>query len=210
MDSDVQGPQTQRDNRPFLKGRGGLILLRFIKSKLIQFHGRGGSLRIGRARDHRKTARLSRSHRSLRHNNYLSRFSVSFAGFFIRWVQAGWAEAVCRSWLRQWQRESASYLCDKRALCLRCILPERHEISNAGDLAACRDWRRCRTDRRWWRPPERTGRSPRRWLLTAMVAGVSVRPCASLARAYCPCMEQRSVYQTAPSVQSARRKQCCR
>ena len=28
--------------------------LLFIKSKLIQFHGRGGNLRIGRARDRRK------------------------------------------------------------------------------------------------------------------------------------------------------------
>ena len=51
------GPQTKdhkrKDNRPFPKGRGGCLLL-FIKSKLIQFHGRGGNLRIGRVRNHRK------------------------------------------------------------------------------------------------------------------------------------------------------------
>lgn len=33
---------------------GAVDFLLFIKSKLIQFHGRGGNLRIGRARDHRK------------------------------------------------------------------------------------------------------------------------------------------------------------
>ena len=154
MDSDVQGPQTQRQP-PISERKGRLIFCCLSKANLFNFMDEVAVSVSAEPGIIEKTARLSRSHRSLRHNNYLSRFSVSFAGFFIRWVQAGWAEAVCRSWLRQWQRESASYLRQASAACCAVHPAGAARNSNAGDLAACRDWRRCRTDRRWWRPPAR-------------------------------------------------------
>ena len=75
-----------------------------------------------------KTARLSRSHRSLRHNNYLSRFSVSFAVFlYVGCKQDGLKLSAVHGCVNG--SGNQRHICDKRArLTVRRILPERHEI----------------------------------------------------------------------------------
>ena len=130
----MQGPQTQR--QPPISERNGRLIFAVYRKQTYSISWTRWQSSYRQSPESQKTARLSRSHRSLRHNNYLSRFSVSFAGFFIRWVQAGWAEAVCRSWLRQWQRESAPYLRQASAAC--CAAHPAAAARNSNAALACR------------------------------------------------------------------------